>query len=143
MKKLISLALALTLMCSLLVPSLTAAEIEPRDSAYFHSYGTTLTAEDDGIIRITFSATGLQINNSIGVSTYQVQRLNDDGNWEAITDLLTGQTASGVFSYTYSRNFQGVPGETYRVQVTFICSRSDGSETKAYTSGRITAKRYA
>ena len=115
MKKILSLILTLTLMCSVFVPSLTAA-VEPRDSAYFHSYGTTLAAEDDGIIRITFSATGLQINNSIGVATYFVERLDDDGNWESVTELLSGQTASGVFSYTYSRNFQGVPGETYRVQ---------------------------
>ena len=143
MKKILSTILMLTLVCSLLVPSLSAAEIEPRDSRFFQDYGTTLAAEDDGIIRITFSATGLQINNSIGVATYQVEKLEDDGDWVNVTELLSGQTASGVFSYTYSRNFQGVPGETYRVQVTFVCSRNDGMESKAYTSGRITAKRYA
>jgi hypothetical protein len=45
-----------------------------------------------------------------------------------------------VASYTFGRYFQGVAGETYRIQVTFYCSIGTGSEHKSYTSGRITAK---
>ena len=53
---------------------------------------------------------------------------------------LSGQTGTNVASYTFGRYFQGVAGETYRIQVTFLCTINNSTETKSYTSGRITAK---
>lgn len=142
MKKTLTLLLTLILMLCMTVPTFaTEASIAPRDSSYFSNYGTTLSAEEDGVIKITFTATGLRINNSIGVATYHVERLNANGVWESVTGLRNGETGSNVIGYTFSRYFQGVPGETYRVQVTFFCSNSLGSEFKTYTSGRITATR--
>lgn len=137
MKRFLSLMLIFTLLC----PCLFAyALAENRASNYFSSYGTSMSAPGGGGINITFRAVGTDICNQIGVATYQVQKLNDDGKWEVVSGALSGQTGTNVASYTFGRYFQGVAGETYRIQVTFLCTINNSTETKSYTSGRITAK---
>ncbi|MBQ7138599.1 MAG: hypothetical protein IJO39_06375 [Clostridia bacterium] len=137
MKRFLSLMLIFTLLC----PCLFAyALAETRASNYFSSYGTSMSAPGGGGINITFRAVGTDICNQIGVANYCVQKLNDDGNWEYCSGTLSGQTGTNVASYTFGRYFQGVAGETYRIQVTFLCTINNGTETKSYTSGRITAK---
>jgi hypothetical protein len=136
MKKFLSLMLVFTLMC----PCLFAyALAETRASKYFSSYGTSMSAPGNGLIGITFRAVGTDICNQIGVANYQVFKETDLG-WVAVSGELSGQTGTNVASYTFGRYFQGVAGETYRIQVTFYCSIGTGSEHKSYTSGRITAK---
>jgi hypothetical protein len=120
--------------------SCVLAEQQTRDSAYFTSYGTSMSAPGNGLIGITFRAVGTDICNQIGVANYQVFKEFDDGHWEAVSSMLSGQTGTNVASYTFGRYFQGVAGETYRIQVTFTCIIGTSGETKSYTSGRITAK---
>lgn len=140
MKKVLSLILILALLCSNALNSVLAEENTPRSSNYFTSYGTSMSAPGSGRIGITFKAVGTDICNQIGVASYHVQKLNDDGKWEDVSGLLSGQTGSNVASYTFGRYFQGVAGETYRIQVTFVCTIGTGMEHKSYTSGKITAK---
>ena len=137
MKNVVSILLILTLLCSCIF---SAALAETRASNYFSSYGTTMSAPGNGLIGITFRAVGTDICNQIGVANYQVQKLDDDGDWVFVSNPLSGQTGTNVASYTFGRYFQGVAGETYRIQVTFLCVINNSSETKSYTSGRITAK---
>ena len=137
MKHALSIALVITLLCSCLFSSALA---EARASNYFSSYGTSMSTPGNGIIAITFKAVGTNICNQIGVATYTVERLDDDGNWENVSGALSGETGTNVVSYSFGRYFQGVSGETYRVQVTFLCCIGTGVETKSYTSGRVTAK---
>ena len=140
MTKALSVILSLALLCSCLFSYAIAEESASRASDYFTSYGTTMSAAGGGGINITFRAVGTTICNQIGVASYQVFRLDDDGNWEAVSGLLSGQTGTNVASYTFGRYFQGVAGETYRIQVTFICCINNGVEHKSYTSGKVTAK---
>ena len=137
MKNVVSILLILTLLCSCIF---SAALAETRASNYFSSYGTTMSAPGNGLIGITFRAVGTGICNQIGVANYTVERLDDYGNWNNVSGALSGQTGTNVASYTFGRYFQGVAGETYRIQVTFLCCIGTGVETKSYTSGRITAK---
>lgn len=137
MKKALSLALVLTLLCPCIF---SFALAETRASNYFTSYGTTMSAPGNGLIAITFKAVGTGLCNQIGVANYYVQRLDDNGNWYNVSSTFSGQTGTNVASYTFGRYFQGVAGETYRIQVTFLCTINNGTETKSYTSGRITAK---
>ena len=137
MKNVLSIMLILTLLCSCVF---SYAIAETRASNYFTSYGTSMSAPGNGLIGITFRAVGTDICNQIGVASYHVQRLDDDGNWEYCSGQLSGQTGTNVASYTFGRYFQGVAGETYRIQVTFVCCIGTGMESKSYTSGRITAK---
>ncbi|MBE5784110.1 MAG: hypothetical protein E7329_12455 [Clostridiales bacterium] len=140
MKKIISFLLAIILvLSSCVIPALAENGIDPRDSAYFSSYGTTLSRQGGGCIKITFTANALEISDTLGVSTYQVERLEEDGDWVDCSGLLNGKTISGFASYTFSKYFYGFEGETYRVKVIFICGIDNGVETKAYTSGSITA----
>ena len=137
MKNVQSLVLILTILCSCVF---SYALAETRASNYFTSYGTTMSAPGNGGIAITFRAVGTDICNQIGVATYTVQKRHDDGHWEDVSGLLSGQTGSNGGSYTFGRYFQGVAGETYRVKVTFLCVIGTGAETKSYTSGTVTAR---
>lgn len=141
MKKLISLVMAVTILLGCMsCMAYAEAEITPYNSSYFISYGTTLSKEGNGKIKIIFQACATGVASSVGVANYEVDRLNSDGNWEDCTGLLNGETGSNVGSYTYSMYFYGKRKETYRVKVIFTCTMNGGNETKAYTSGRITAK---
>ena len=139
MKNAISIILVLTLLCSSIFSGALAEEASQRSSNYFTSYGTSMGTPGGGGINITFKAVGTDICNQIGVANYQVFKETDLG-WVAVSGELSGQTGTNVASYTFGRYFQGVAGETYRIQVTFLCIIGTGYETKSYTSGRITAK---
>ena len=137
MKHVLSIALILTLLCSCVF---SYAVADTRASNYFSSYGTSGSAIGGGQIYITFRAVGTDICNQIGVANYTVEKLYDNGVWGNVSGALSGQTGTNVASYTFGRFFQGVAGETYRIQVTFLCTINNSTETKSYTSGRITAK---
>ncbi len=140
MKVFLSSILILCLLCSSLFSFALAEEAAARASNYFASYGTSMSAPGGGGINITFKAVGTDICNQIGVANYTVQKLHDNGVWEDVSGLLSGQTGTNVASYTFGRYFQGVAGETYRIRVTFLCCINNGVETKSYTSGTITAR---
>ena len=140
MKSFVTVVLIISLLCSCMFSFALAEDNEVRASNYFASYGTSMSAVGSGRIAITFRAVGTDICNQIGVASYTVQRLEDNGNWTAVSGLLSGQTGTNVASYTFGRYFQGVAGETYRIQVTFLCIIGTGYETKSYTSGKVTAK---
>jgi len=136
MKKTLSMLLILTLLSACIF---SYALAETRASDYFTSYGTTMSAIGNGRIAITFKAVGTGLCNQIGVASYHVEKRTDEG-WIGISGLLSGQTGTNVASYTFGRYFQGIAGETYRIQVIFCCSIGTGMEHKVYTSGSITAR---
>ena len=140
MKRFVTLFLAIMLLTLTAAPCVHAEESAPRSSNFFSSYGTTLSKEGNGRIKIVFSTTGIGICNQLGVANYTVEKLNDNGNWENVSGQLYGSMGTGITNYTFSRYFNGVPGETYRVNVTFLCTINNASEVQNYTSGRITAR---
>lgn len=139
MKKIVAFALVLMLLFTNMC-FVHAEAPAVRSSNYFHSYGVTIGDSGGGVLRITFHCVGMGICTQLGVASYEVERLDDDGSWDNASGLLEGQTGSNVASYTFGRNFNGVAGETYRVNVTFICALNGGVETKIHTSGTVTLK---
>ena len=136
MKKMISLALVIVLMCTTL--SVCFAETPGmRSSNYFHSYGTNMSDAGNGVLSITFSCVGMGVCSQLGVATYEVEKLTSEG-WTNVSGLLNGQTGSNVAAYAFGRYFYGVSGETYRLNVTFFCVLNGGFEHKTYTSASIT-----
>lgn len=136
MKRFIAILLALTLLvCSTVAFATADNDEQPRQSNYFASYGTSLTAIGSGKIRVTFSCTAVDYATTLGVVNYEVQRKNSSGNWEDVSGWLTGQTGSNVHTYSFSKTINGTAGQTYRVKCTFICAKNGGVETKSYTSG--------
>ena len=140
MKRMISIILVALLMLGCMAPAYAELEISPYYSEYFSSYGTVLSNVGNCIIKIVFAADGTEICDEIGVATFQVQRYDENGNWEDVTGMVVGETGENVVSYTFSKYFQGVLGERYRVQVTFVSYIDGSAEYKTYTSGVITAK---
>lgn len=140
MKRFISLAMILFMLCPCVLCPAMAEDIVPYSSNFFAGYGTTLGNNGNGAIQITFSAYGTRISDKIGVATWEVEKLNDDGDWVSVTDLLPGSTGTNTSTYTFGRIFYGISGETYRVKVVFVCGYGNDFETQSYTSGRITAE---
>ena len=135
MKRLFSLILALMLLAT----SMTACAAEPRASDYFDGYGTSLSCLGDGKIKITFSCDANGTASQLGVSNFSVYKYNGSG-WEVISGPHSGSYGYGVTSYSFSRTFYGIAGEKYRVEATFLSTKSDAtSETKTHTSGSIVA----
>ena len=140
MKRFVTLFLAAMLFVLCVIPCAQAEGAAPRSSNFFCSYGTTLSKEGNGRIKIVFSTTGIGICNQLGVASYHVQKRNAEGKWEDVSGLLNGSLGANLTNYTFSRYFNGVSGETYRVKVTFLCTINNASEARNYTSGIITAK---
>ena len=131
---------AFALICTvmLLMISVSACAVEPRDSMYFSCYGSNLTNLGDGKIKITFSCDAIGIVSQLGVSSFSVYEYNGS-RWELVSGPNSGSYGYGLSSYSFSRTFYGVEGEKYRVEATFLCSKNGGVETKCYTSGSIVA----
>lgn len=137
MKKMLSFALAVLLLCTSLGVCCAESPVT-RSSNYFHRYGAAMGDAGNGVLSITFHCTGMGICDQLGVATWSVQKLNENGAWEDVSGLRDGQTGSNVAAYTFGRYFYGVPGETYRVNVMFVCVMNGGCEFKSYTTARIT-----
>ena len=135
MKKLISLILTICMLCvSLGTIACAEAASVTRDSKYLTSYGTPLSKVGGGTIKIIFSTDATQVADTLGVVSYQVFRRNSSNEWVECSGLLSGKTASNVGSYTFSKYFYGISGETYRVTATFVCTIDGKTEYKNYTS---------
>ena len=130
MKRIVSIILLLTL----LTVSLSAYAVEPRDSMYFNDYGTSLTKQGDGKIKITFTCGSNGTASQLGVSSFSVYAY-DGSRWY----LVSGSYGYGVSSYTFSRIFNGVAGEKYYIETNFLCVKGGTSETKFHSSGTIVA----
>lgn len=140
MKRTISIILLVFMLCNMFALGCCAeAGVQPRASAYFSSYGVNLSRQSDGRIKIVFSAAGTDTCSQLGVASYQIEEKNSSGNWEDFTGLLSGQTGSGVATYSFSRYFTPVCGNSYRVKCVFTCTLNGTSEHKNYTSGTIKA----
>jgi hypothetical protein len=136
MKRFIALLLAMILLvCSTAAFATADNEEQPRQSNFFASYGTSLSAIGGGKIRVTFTCTAVDYATTLGVVNYEVQRKDSSGNWEDVSGWLTGQTGSNVHTYSFSRTINGTAGQTYRVKCIFICTKNGTSEHKSYTSG--------
>ena len=136
MKRFIAFMLALTLLlCSTIAFATADNDEQTRQSDYFVSYGTSLSAIGGGKIRVTFTCTAVDYATTLGVVNYEVQRKNSSGEWVDVTGWLSGKTGSNVHSYTFSKTINGTAGQTYRVMCTFICVKNGGVEHKSYTSG--------
>ena len=136
MKRFIAILLALMLLlCSTVAFATADNDEQPRQSNYFATYGTSLTAIGSGKIRVSFSCTAVGTATTLGVVNYVVQRKNSSGNWEDVSDWLTGKTGSNVHTYSFSKTINGTAGQTYRVKCTFACTKNGSTEYKSYTSG--------
>lgn len=134
MKRVVSLILTFMLLCL----TLSACAVEPRDSMYFSDYGTSLSKLGDGKIKITFTCGSVGTASQLGVSNFSVYR-NDNTGWTLVSGPNSGSYGYGVSSYTFSRTFNGVEGEKYYVETSFLCTKGGTTETKSHSSGTIIA----
>lgn len=134
------LALILVILTMLCVGSIAVAEEDnTRASNYFNSYGITLSKPGSAKLNITFACTSAGGTASqIGVSTYSIHRYDEDAGWVVVSGPHNGTYSYNASSHSFSKTFQGVNGETYRVRCTFTCSKDGTFESKSYTSRSVT-----
>lgn len=133
------LALILVILAMLCMGSVVMAEEDnTRASNYFNSYGIALSKPGSAKLNITFSCTGAGTASQIGVSNYYIQRYYEDsGLWATVSGPHNGSYSYNASSHSFSKTFQGVNGETYRVRCTFLCTKNGTTETKTYTSRSV------
>ena len=134
------LALILVIITMLCVGSIAVAEEDnTRASNYFSSYGITLSKPGSAKLNITFSCTSAGGSASqIGVSNYSIQRYDEDAaHWYTVSGPHNGSYSYNASSHSFSKTFQGVNGETYRVKCTFACVKDGTMESKSYTSRSV------
>lgn len=136
-----AMALILTLVLLLCVGAVAYAEANgSRASDYFSSYGISLSKPGGNKINITFTCNCADGKASqIGVSNYYVQKYYEDsGVWATVSGPHDGSYSYNASSHSFAKTFQGAANEKYRVKCTFLCTMNGTTETKSYTSGRIT-----
>lgn len=144
MKKRLSLFFVCVLLLSAITTPAHAALPEgdaPASSNYFICYGTAMSSQGGGTLLLTFSTTGVGMCDVLGVVDFDVQRWDDTiSAWVNVVTNAPGETGTNVPSYTFSRYFYGTSGQTYRLIVTFVCTKFGmGTEFKYYTSPAIVA----
>lgn len=134
------LALILVIITLICIGSIAMAdEDNTRASNYFNSYGITLSKPGSNKINITFSCTAVGTASQIGVSTYRIQRYEEDNAyWVDVSGPHNGSYSYNASSHSFAKTFQGVAGEKYRVKCTFTCSKDGTFESKSYTSRSVT-----
>ena len=134
------LALILVIITLICIGSIAMAdEDDTRASNYFNSYGITLSKPGSNRINITFSCTAVGTASQIGVSSYYVQRYDeDDAHWYTVSGPYSGSYSYNASSHSFAKTFQGVAGEKYRVKCTFLCVKDGTAESKSYTSRSVT-----
>ena len=144
MKKSLSIFVVCVLLLSMFTMPAYAVLPEPdapASSNYFHCYGTSMSRQGGGTLLLTFTATGMGMCDVLGVADFDVQCWDaDDGEWVNVVTNAPGETGTNVPSYTFSRYFYGTSGQTYRLVVTFVCTKYGmGTELKYYISPAIVA----
>lgn len=134
--------LCLILVFSLLLafPVHAASDVEPRGSAFFSAYGTTLYKTSANSFEIWFDVNAnAAVMQEIGVSMIEVYRSEDQQHWtkmktyemENYPEMIDDNTFSHTGYVTYS---YATPGCYYRAYVTFYAKNSTGiGERFVYT----------
>ena len=120
------------------LPTMTASAVAARSSQYFSAYSVFFTKSAGGELDVRFSASGIEISEQIGTSTYQYQKYIN-GSWVNVGDWRTGSIGHDKVTHTFTRTFFGIPGTTYRVHCIFVCENSNGYGTQEYYSSSVVA----
>jgi len=130
--KIIMLSILL-IMLILSVSTIASAEA----SNYFISYCSSIKAEGNGKILISFEVFGTGKMTSIGVTEIEVQK-KVGTSWVYDRTLTSSSypsfLTSNSSSYFSQVRITGVTGTQYRAILTFYAANSSGSESKNQTS---------
>lgn len=128
--RILSLILALSLLLAL--PVHAASEVEPRGSAFFSAYGTTLNRLSPTAFEIWFDVmANAAIMQEIGVSLIEVYQSYDGEHWSLVKtfekedypQMIDDNTGSHTGYVTYTN---AAPSYYYRACVTFYAKNSTG-----------------
>lgn len=127
MKKM--LAAMLIMAIAIFTPVCSMADssvIIPNASSFFSSYGISMSNPSGSTIHIVFRVSAVETMDTLGVPSYDVQRLVN-GSWTTVADDLSGSTGSDIASYSFSKNYSATSGYSYRVKGSFYAKKYDGT----------------
>ena len=125
MKRILSVILLLTMLCSAGVATAEAAQ--PYSDTHFQSYGIAMGTIPSGGLHIVFTVNAKETAQIIGVPYYNVlQKI--DGEWVTIAENLVGYQKVDSVSCVFSRNYlEAESGERYRVRAQMYIKKYDGT----------------
>ena len=123
-----------TLVFSLLlvIPAYAKATVEPRESAFFASYGTDLYKASSTSFEIWFDVdANAAIMDVLGVSEIIVYRSADQQSWTKVATYDMDDYPEMIDTYTVSHTgyvtyYNATPGYYYRAYVFFYAKNSRG-----------------
>lgn len=119
MKKFLSILMLSVLLLTTCLPA-AVAEVDPRSSHFFHSYGIYLYDVGNQQLQIIFSVNALGLASEVGVLQYVVQQETSDG-WVNVATAY-GTCSYNAFAHTFSHTWNAYAGKTYRVLAVFTCT---------------------
>lgn len=133
-KSIVSLIFAVSILCSLLVVPVSAAEIQASNLISNHSCNAS--AAGGGKISVGFSITAKGTMSRLGAQSMYFYAENGS-LWslkESYGPYDTGMSAADKFTYSNTLTYQGTSGVKYKVVVTLFAKNSAGtSDTRDYT----------
>ena len=141
-KQRLSLLLVLIALFTMVAPSVSATNIEPRASYYLTSYACCLVENSSGGITASYSVVGTGTMSSIGVTTAYIQK-KSGASWVTIKTLTSGSNPSFLATNTFThsgdiRYSEVASNSTYRVKITVYASNASGSDSRTVTSNTLT-----
>ncbi len=140
MKRFYCFLLTLVMLCASVCIASAEGGITPYASSYFNSYTINVSSPSAGKAKFVFNVTATETANTLGITTYSIQKKNSDGSYSTVYTDDVDHLASNTVSYTYSKTYSGTSGSTYRAVVKFYCKIGSGSATATLTSVSVTAK---
>lgn len=121
----------------------TVSAIELRASQNLRSYHVGLSAKGNGQMLITYDVSGVREQDKIGVESIEIEHKTSPNSAWTYYDTLYGSTHPDFYAYKTDTHegeiyFSGVPGESYRITITFYAEKGATSDTGEKTSLGVT-----
>ena len=112
MKRFSCFLLTLVMLCASVCIASAEGGITPYASSYFNSYTINVSSPSAGKAKFVFNVTATETANTLGITTYSIQKKNSDGSYSTVYTDDVDHLASNTVSYTYSKTYSGTSGST-------------------------------
>lgn len=137
MRKLVLLAVILSMLINTSVFAMQDEGLIPYASHYLDEFSVVLSAEGDAEMCVSVSVDGVGKQDKIGVASIDIEERSGNG-WVYFDTLYAADNPDfydyNSYDYMGDAYFEGTPGVEYRVIVYVYAEKDGGSDTRSITS---------
>ena len=139
--RIVALTLALLLLAPTSVPA-SAAEVQPRASAYLDSYNAYVYAAGNGKVQVYFHVVATNYMDEIGALTIQLYESTDNSTWRLMKNFshtaYTAMLGENEHFYGSHVEYPGTAGRYYKAYVCIWAGKDGGGDTRYFwTSSKL------